>query len=283
MNETGKASRLTSEKVGGPARPGHYSSTLLEKRDLSERYFLMVMSRPRGFEEPGAGTFIHLLVPGGSRFFLRRPFSILDCDASSISLIIVEKGEGTRILRRTPEGTELDFIGPLGTSFPRLPGRRILAAGGGVGLAPLYRFGVRDAGMRSGEFRLLYGARTRQDLFLDEFEWGIQDVEFATDDGSYGSSGNVVDLARRELQRSAADVIFSCGPTPMLKEIAGLARAMRIPHYVSLENRMACGMGACRSCVVPIRREAHASYRTVCNDGPVFDGDAIIWEDLPDV
>ena len=271
--------------MSDPARPGHHLSTLLEKRDLSDRYFLVVMSRPPALEDPGPGAFIHLLVPGEKRFFLRRPFSILGCDESTISLIIVEKGLGTRVLRQTPVGTEFDFIGPLGSSFPKLPGKRILAVGGGVGLAPLYFYGV-DIGRDSGkEYRLLYGARTREDLFLDDFDWSVKGVEFATDDGTYGFSGNVVKLAEREIARAdrPIDVMFSCGPTPMLMALVEVARAKGIPHCVSLENRMACGVGACRSCVVPVSVDGDVIYRTVCKDGPVFDAEMVVWEDLPQV
>ncbi len=283
MKQMSPADKSRHNEVVGATRPGQYLSTLLKKRDLSERYFLLVMSRPRGFADPGPGTFIHLLVPGGKRFFLRRPFSILDFDETTISLIIVEKGEGTRILRQTPEGTELDFIGPLGTSFPRSRGKRVLAVGGGVGLAPLYCYGAGDLRRLCKEYRLLYGARTRADLFIDDFDWSVKGVEFSTDDGSYGFAGHVVALAGAEIERSPVDVIFSCGPTPMLKGMVELARSKRIPHFVSLENRMACGVGACRSCVVPVRIDENDAYRTVCNDGPVFDADMIVWQSLTEV
>ncbi|UCG51182.1 MAG: dihydroorotate dehydrogenase electron transfer subunit [Candidatus Latescibacterota bacterium] len=266
------------------SRPGHYNATLLEKRDLSERYFLMILSRPPDLADPGPGSFIHLLVPGEKRFFLRRPFSVLDCDESTLTLIIVEKGAGTRIMRRLPVGENLDFIGPLGSSFPELPGKRVLAVGGGVGLAPLYYYHRLMSATRDTDlYRLLYGARTRTDLFIGNFDWSIENVDFSTDDGTYGFSGNVVQLAEREIERSQVDVIFSCGPTPMLKSVAALARTKRITHHVSLENRMACGMGACRSCVVPVRIDSTACHRTVCKDGPVFNADDLVWEELPEI
>ncbi|UCH82731.1 MAG: dihydroorotate dehydrogenase electron transfer subunit [Candidatus Latescibacterota bacterium] len=273
----------THVTVPGSVPPGRFSSKLLEKRDLSDRYYLLVMSRPPAFDDPGPGTFVHLLVPDGGRFFLRRPFSILGCDEATISLLIVEKGTGTQILRRIPEGTELDFIGPLGSSFPQMPGRTVLAVGGGVGLAPLYFYGTRAVRDDCDRYRLLYGARTRDDLFLDSFEWSVEGIAFATDDGSYGFSGNVVELADEELTRAPADVVFSCGPTPMLEALVELARSRGVPHCVSLENRMACGVGACRSCVVPVSIDGAESYRTVCKDGPVFDAEIIVWNELPRV
>jgi dihydroorotate dehydrogenase electron transfer subunit len=276
---------VNSVTVPSAAQPGHYTSTLLNKKDLSDRYYQLVMSRPPGFETPGPGTFLHLLVPGEKRFFLRRPFSILGCDESTISLIIVEKGAGTRILREIPEGTELDFIGPLGSAFPAMPGKRVLAVGGGVGLAPLYFYAAGGARDGCDEYRLLYGARSKDDLFLENFDWSIEGVEFATDDGTHGFAGNVVELARNEMTRGSRpfDVVFSCGPTPMLRALVDLTRSAGLPHCVSLENRMACGVGACRSCVIPVSAGGEVVNRTVCKDGPVFDAEGIVWEKLPDV
>ncbi len=263
------------------SRPGHYRAAVVENRLLSRRYYLLVLSRPGAMQDPGPGTFIHVMVPAGDRFYLRRPFSVLDCDDDTISLIIVEKGEGTRAMRALPVGAELDLIGPLGHSFPRVPGQRVLALGGGVGLAPLYYYGRRREARDCESYRLLYGARTRDDLFLERFDWDTEAVTFSSDDGSYGHAGTVVALAEREIERWGADVIFSCGPNPMLKAAAEFATRRGLPHYVSLENRMACALGACRSCVVPVRENGGIAYRTVCNDGPVFDAATLAWEGLP--
>lgn len=271
------------------SRPGRHSAAVIENRPLSRRYYLLVLERPARMQVPAPGSFVHLLVPDGGRFFLRRPFSVLDCDDHRLSLIVVEKGEGTRIMRRLEPGPEMDLIGPLGSSFPPAPGKRVLALGGGVGLAPLYYYGVRGGAAGCASYRLLYGARTREDLFLDRFEWALRNREptvhvgFSTDDGSHGFAGTVVEYARREIARSGVDVIFSCGPNPMLKAAAKLARETGVPHYVSLENRMACALGACRSCVVLTRAPDGVRYRTVCTDGPVFDAELIVWEELPEV
>lgn len=271
---------VSDVRIVNTARPRRHTIRVVENRALSRRYYLLVLSRPDDFEA-GPGTFVHLLVPEAKRFFLRRPFSLMYCDEDTMGLIVVEKGAGTRLMRNLPPGHEVDIIGPLGSTFPTLPGRRILALGGGVGLAPLYYFGCQRKAGDCESFRLLYGARTREDLFVDNFEWACGGVDFASDDGSYGFVGTVVDFARSELERSPADVIFSCGPNAMLKAVAAFAREMRLPHYVSLENRMACALGACRSCVVPTRVDGTLAYRTVCNDGPVFDADALVWDALP--
>jgi dihydroorotate dehydrogenase electron transfer subunit len=269
-------------KIINTTHPQRHTVRVVENRALSRRYYLLILSRPSTFPDPGAGTFVHLMVPDQRRFFLRRPFSIMYCNDTTIALIVVEKGEGTKIMRDLPRGSEMDLIGPLGSTFPKLPGSRILALGGGVGLAPLYYYGRQRKPGDCESFRLLYGARGRDDLFVDDFKWECGRVDFASDDGSYGFAGNVVDFARREMERSPVDAIFSCGPNAMLKAAAVFARDVGLPHYVSLENRMACALGACRSCVVATRVSGAEAYRTVCNDGPVFDADQLVWDMLPE-
>ena len=118
---------------------------------------------------------------------------MFDCDDRMIDLLIVEVGPGTRAIRRMQIGEEIEFYGPLGNSFPRLPGRRILAIGGGVGLAPLYFLGFRKLGGYDPAFRLVYGGRTIDDLFLDHIPMETEGVLLATEDGSYGFKGNAVE------------------------------------------------------------------------------------------
>ncbi|HLF22943.1 MAG TPA: hypothetical protein VI565_03400, partial [Burkholderiales bacterium] len=230
----------------------------------------------------------HVAVPTASappaatgRFFLRRPFSIHDCTRETIELVIVEVGPGSQALRRAAKGDSIRFYGPLGTPYPVLPGKRILAIGGGVGLAPLYFYGFRAPGRIGDGYRLLYGARTQEDLFLEHVPLERKGVALSTDDGSYGFKGNVVELASAMLQKSPADVFFSCGPTVMMKAVQRLAGELGLPHYASLENRMGCALGACRSCVVPTKLDGGSPYRTVCHDGPVFDASVLEWEELP--
>jgi len=277
---------------------GRYDAIVLDNRRLSSRYFLMILSRPDRFPDPVPGSFLHVGVPSAGRFFLRRPFSVFDCDRETITLLIVEKGEGTRILRGLGAKQPVDFIGPLGGSFPPpLPGGT-LAVTGGVGLAPLYYYpkywGRRgESILRPVEYTLVYGGRTREDLFLSDIDLTAENIRLATEDGSFGYAGNAVELASELLSRKSVGAVFSCGPTPMLKELSKITVRYGIPHWVSLENRMACAMGACRSCVIPVRSTngaaasaetsgtAEPSYKTVCHDGPVFNAAEIVWENIP--
>jgi dihydroorotate dehydrogenase electron transfer subunit len=195
--------------------------------------------------------------------------------------LIVEVGNGTREIRKLSIGAEVEFYGPLGNSYPDTPGRKMVAIGGGVGLAPLYYYAFRKLGGYDPSFRLIYGGRTVDDLFLDHIPMESGGVLLATEDGSHGFHGNAVELAADTLAGDPADLIFSCGPTPMLRAAEKLANDLELKHYVSLENRMGCGLGACRACVVPTRLDDASPYRTVCHDGPVFDGADLEWDKLP--
>jgi len=264
-----------------PAHAGNFKSQVSDNVQLSDRYFLLRIRRPEEMPEPSPGQFIHLAVPGAGRFFLRRPFSVFDCDDRTLDLLIVELGAGTQEIRKLPIGDEVEFYGPLGNRFPETPGRKVAAIGGGVGLAPLYYYGFRKLGGYDPSFRLIYGGRTADDLFLDHLPMESGGVLLATEDGSHGFRGNAVELAADALAGDPADLVFSCGPTPMLRAAEKLANDLGLPHYVSLENRMGCGLGACRACVVPTRLDGESPYRTVCHDGPVFDGADLEWEKLP--
>lgn len=264
-----------------PADAIEIEAVVAERVELSQRYFLLRLERPRDFQTPRAGQFVHVAVPDSGRFYLRRPFSIHDCSDDLLDLLVVELGPGTQSLRKSSRGDTVRFYGPLGGGFPTLEGKRVVAVGGGVGLAPLYFYGFRTPGVRGDDYRLCYGARTRDDLFMNHIDMAAAGVELATDDGSHGFEGSVVDLARLQLERSPADVLFSCGPTPMMKAVQRLADEIGLQHYASLENRMGCALGACRACVVPTKLNGGSPYRTVCHDGPVFDGADLLWEELP--
>jgi dihydroorotate dehydrogenase electron transfer subunit len=266
------------------ANAGRFTAGVAANVDLSRRYFLLRLERPEAMPEPAAGQFVHLEVPRAyaeGRFFLRRPFSIFDATHDRLDLLIVELGPGTQAIRKLRPGDAVDFYGPLGGAFPALEARGIIAVGGGVGLAPLYFYGFREPGEKATGYRLVYGGRTREDLFLDHIHLEQTGVGLATDDGSYGFRGNAVELAERLLDQEPAEVMFSCGPTLMLRAAQRLASERGLRHFVSLENRMGCGLGACRACVVPTTGTNGSHYKTVCHDGPVFEASTLLWEELP--
>jgi dihydroorotate dehydrogenase electron transfer subunit len=294
MNKMGQGNRVTKASPD-ITQTGRFEAAVVDNFRLSSRYFLLVLSRPRSFPDPEPGSFLHVGIPFSGRFFLRRPFSVFDCDEKTITLLIVEKGEGTQILRELVAKDALDFLGPVGSAFPPPTTGKILAVTGGVGLAPLYYYPSYWARRSKrnewpADFQLIYGGRTKEDLFLSTIDLCGEKIHLATEDGSHGFAGNCVELAENVLSKSSVDAIFSCGPTPMLKVLSGLAVRCGIPHWVSLENRMACAMGACRSCVIPVHSgygaeavgDTEPVYKTVCHDGPVFNADEIVWESIPE-
>lgn len=221
------------------------------------------------------GQFAQLRVDGSKETFLRRPISInyVDTKTNQIWFLIQLVGNGSRALGRLNEGDVLNALLPLGNGFsmPVSADRKHLLVGGGVGTAPLLYMGaqMRLMGMRP---TFLLGARTRNMLLqLEDFE-RVGDVYLTTEDGSAGERGFVT---RHSIwDQGQFDRISVCGPSPMMKAVARLARQKDIPCEVSLENMMACGLGACLCCVEKTVR----GNVCVCTEGPVFDIKELTWE-----
>ncbi|MBN1809281.1 MAG: dihydroorotate dehydrogenase electron transfer subunit [Planctomycetes bacterium] len=223
---------------------------------------------------------------------LGRPLAVLgrDTAASSFSLLFTPAGRGTRILAEAAPGDTVHVNGPLGTGFDFSAFDEIALIGGGTGIAPLY-FLAAEARAAGKTVHLVLGARTCDSLpFTGSFS---PDERFhcATDDGSRGFHGSAVDaffhlVADRIASNRRPVGLFAAGPVPMMKALVSATREMGISLQVSLEARMACGIGVCRGCVIPARTP-HPLYghltRAVCADGPVFDASVIDWERLPDV
>ncbi len=237
---------------------------------------------------PGQFTMVRL--PHRTDLLLRRPYSFCDrrAEQERFSLLVKEVGEGTRALASLSLGDEVDCLGPLGSSF-RAPrdSRRAVIVAGGVGIAPFVAFCRALASEKSNALVLL-GGRTERDLYLrSEFESLGMEVRTTTEDGSHGRRGRVTEILRDVLASESADAIelYSCGPTPMLVKVAEMGRERSIPHQVSLERRMGCGMGCCLGCVVYQRSSGPAGaggeYVRCCTEGPVFDADAIAWDRDP--
>lgn len=231
-----------------------------------------------GFEAPGVsatarpGQFVMLgpLEPAQLDPFLNRPFSIHRLRPGGIELLMAVVGRGTRMLAELPLGREVGLLGPLGNGFD-LPdaASSLLLVGGGAGVAPL--FFAAEAGLAAGHHcRLLYGAATAE-LLVPTAELAAAgcEVELATDDGSRGHPGLVTELlvARLADAGQRAALVLACGPEPMLAAVAAACKAAGVAAQVSLENRMACGTGACMGCAEIIRGRPER----VCTEGPVFD------------
>ena len=249
-------------------RPGHYSLRICAPE-------IARICRP--------GQFIHILCGTGTAPLLRRPISICRADAAAGLLEVIFRvvGEGTSLLSRARPGESVDVMGPLGNPF-RLPvpgqAKDVVIAGGGVGIPPLlFLADILRKEHPDAAVHVLLGGRSADFILCDDAFRSIGcPPQIATDDGSLGHHGLVTDLLAETVSRNTVGMVYTCGPTPMLKAVANLCGRARIPCQVSFEARMACGVGACLSCVIP----TSSGYRRVCTEGPVFPADEIAWPDV---
>ncbi len=225
-------------------------------------------------QQAGAGQFVSVYLPDASRL-LPRPISICGIDrrAGEVRLVYRIAGGGTALLSGMKAGERLDVLGVLGNGFPleRADGKRVLVMGGGIGIPPMLLSAkmLQERGRALGVTAVL-GYRS-ETFLLNEFE-SVCPVIVATEDGSRGSRGNVMDAMKEH--KAVADTIFACGPMPMLRAVKKLAEANNMEAYISLEERMACGVGACLGCVTKtVGIDAHSMVRNsrICTDGPVYD------------
>lgn len=243
---------------------------------LGERFVLLKCTDPNAPLPPMMpGQFAQLRVDGSKKTFLRRPISInfVDTKLNQIWFLVQLVGAGSRALGRLREGDTLNALLPLGNGFsmPVSAEKKHLLVGGGVGTAPLLYLGAQMnlMGMRP---TFLLGARTKDMLLqLEDFE-RVGDVYVTTEDGSAGEKGFVTQHSI--LFKQHFDRISVCGPSPMMKAVARFARANSVPCEVSLENMMACGLGACLCCV----EKTVKGNVCVCTEGPVFDINELTWE-----
>jgi dihydroorotate dehydrogenase electron transfer subunit len=226
------------------------------------------------------GQFAHVRVLPLKDALLRRPFSIYQVSANTFSILYKAVGKGTEALSRMRPGEELSAIGPLGHGFtvPQPGGETPLLVAGGYGMAAMYLLAERSP--QKGI--VFVGGRRRVDILCEkEFQALGWDVRVATEDGSLGERGLVTQPLLIELKRSTAGrKLFACGPTGMLKAVAGIAAQFNVPAELSMDEHMCCGVGVCLTCVIPVRTNGGWEYQRTCTEGPVFDSRVVEWETL---
>ncbi|WP_071146880.1 dihydroorotate dehydrogenase electron transfer subunit [Bacteroides ihuae] len=246
-----------------------------ENTRLSTNYVLLKMTAPSILPDMLPGQFAELLVDGSQKTFLRRPISInfVDKERNEVWFLIQIIGDGTRQLAEVIPGNKVNVMFPLGNSFtmPQTPSENVLLVGGGVGTAPMLYLGEQIA--KSGcKPTFLLGARSKNDL-LQLTEFAIYgDVYTTTMDGTHGEKGYVTQHSI--LNRVQFDQIYTCGPKPMMMAVAKHAKERSISCEVSLENTMACGIGACLCCV----ENTSEGHLCVCTEGPVFNINKLLWQ-----
>jgi dihydroorotate dehydrogenase electron transfer subunit len=243
-------------------------------------YYLVSVESPEIGGAVRPGQFVMIKVAREPFPLLRRPLSVHDAGARGFELFFKIAGVGTEILASRKPGDTLDVLGPLGRGFTvseRLKGARVALIGGGRGIAPLYFLG-RELLAVGARPVVLYGGRCLLDLPLrDKFAEAGLALQCSTDDGTFGYRGLVTELLPPEAGPEPLAFVFACGPDAMMKAAARAAESLGIPCELSLESVMGCGIGACWGCVHRVRNEAGDGWVKICEEGPVFPGDKVVW------
>ncbi len=252
------------------ARKKENAVVLSQERIAEDIYSMWIKTDAASEAKPG--QFISMYTNDGAKL-LPRPISICEIDKSEGSLRVVYrvtgKNTGTEEFSRMKAGDIIPVIGPLGNGFPyeKAEGKRVFLMGGGIGVPPILELAKQ---MNCEKKQIIMGYRNAETFLRDKFEQNGE-VYISTEDGSVGTKGNVMDAIRENGLN--ADMIYACGPTPMLRAIKEYAEANGIECYISLEERMACGIGACLACVCQTKEKDHHSNvnnKRICKDGPVF-------------
>jgi len=262
---------------------GRFNARLRQRKQLSPSCCLLVFERPGSFPDARPGQFVSIRVSDAAVPLLRRPYSIMDLTERSLSLLVKVVGRGSAMLAGKRAGETVDLIGPLGGSeFPAPREESAVFVAGGTGLAPLV-FAARTwrRNGRSRKTYLLYGAATKGELLRELVAEEFAVCRFSTLDGSAGFRGDVVGLCEKSLKegRIPGGILYSCGPRGMVRALVERVGGRFVEHYTSLECVMACGLGACRGCTVPLRADGESVFRAVCSDGTVFRANDVAWEE----
>lgn len=246
---------------------------IIKKTASAKGIFDITVLCPEVAELAQAGQFAQVLAEG---FFLRRPISIcgIDKNAGTIRLVFEVRGAGTEAISKLNVGENIDLIAPLGHGFTKIDGRAV-CIGGGIGTPPM--LGI--ASLYGENAAVISGFRNAAAVILqDDFKAAGCETILCTDDGSAGIHGFVTTALTEYLQSKKADIIYACGPMPMLKAVASAAKKNGIRCEVSLEQRMACGVGACLGCACRTVVNGEEKFRHVCKDGPVFNAEEVVFD-----
>lgn len=250
---------------------------LVEKKQLLPDVIRFTLTSGELAGEAKPGQFMEIKCSDGIDTILRRPVSIADVNRENgtTEIIFQVRGEATRLLSQKNEGEIIDIIGPLGKGFTiNEKIKKAAVIGGGIGIFPLLYLSKE---LKGASVNTYLGFRTKKLIILeDKFKDYSNTLSIAADDGSYGYNGLVTDLLEKDIKNEGFDMIYACGPAPMLKKVKSIAETAGIPCEISVEERMACGVGACLGCAVMVKDGDDWKFGHVCKDGPVFNINEII-------
>ncbi|MCL5024256.1 MAG: dihydroorotate dehydrogenase electron transfer subunit [Nitrospirae bacterium] len=265
----------------------YFRAEIAENRPLGKDYGILTFAPSETAVEPEAGQFYMIgrcagkngvsLIPVSCRDLrdplLKRPFSFFRKTRTGYQILYRIKGKWTAMMRDMKQGSSLHVLGPLGNSYPPLPkGHTPVIVGGGLGIASVFSLAEKFA----GSAYIFYGTRTTEELvMLDELKGFAKRLLISTDDGSCGAKGCITDMIRNFGGEDPAGMytLYACGPRAMMAALDSIAKERGMKGYVSLEENMACGIGACLGCVV----KTVTGHQRVCKEGPVFDIGEVLW------
>lgn len=249
---------------------------IAENTPVNKDHNLLALSPDDIPQHPLPGQFYMIGTDFSYDPLLKRPFSIFREASGELQFLYRIKGKGTHMMKEMKKGDTVNLLGPLGNGYP-MPGKNLtpVLVAGGIGIASLFPLAEK----LSGNVHLFYGARTKNELLmLNELKGLVKkELIISADDGSEGTKGTVVDALdnffTRHASRITHHVLYACGPSPMLEAVSKFAAEKGIKGYISMEENMACGVGACLGCTVKTKK----GYKRVCKEGPVFPAEEIVW------
>lgn len=263
--------------------PKVLNEKIMEINELATDIFQIKIMSPYLAENSLCGQFVNIKCSDSNDLSLRRPISICNVDRKQciVDLVFQVKGHGTMLLSQKKVGDSIDVMGPLGNSFTVKKLSKIAVVGGGIGIFPLLYLLNSLEGFCNKRVAIL-GFRNKDAMVLkDEFDKNSEELFITTDDGSYGYKGFNTDLLEQEISKGL-DMIYACGPLPMIKKVSAIAKKNGIPCEISMEERMGCGIGACLVCSCKTKDSSSPNgekYSHVCKDGPIFNSQEVIFDD----
>ncbi len=248
---------------------------IIEKKTLAKEMYSYVILCPEVAAAAQPGQFVHIRANG---FTLRRPISICEInkERGTLRMVFEIRGKGTAEIAKLNTGNLIDMLAPLGHGFTVKPElKKVVCIGGGIGTPPMLPL----AQAYGEKATVITGFRSANAVILQEdFKKSGAETILCTDDGTQGVHGFVTQPLEDILKAGGVDAVYACGPMPMLKGIAALAKQYAVPLCeVSLEERMACGVGACLGCACKVKRNDEEYFLHVCKNGPVFNAEEVVW------
>jgi len=256
---------------------------IVRNQRLNDKYYFLEIKSEEFVREAKVGQFLMINTRQQDYMndpLLRRPLGVADINGDRFSLVYMVVGKGTRLLSEAPEGSEISFSAPLGNSFTLLENKRVALVAGGIGIAPVYWLAktLKNSGC---VVDLYYGGRTVDDVvLLEELKENTDHLIVTTDDGSAGIKGLVTEPFKENVK--SYDMIYTCGPKGMLKAVSDISVEAEVSVEVSLDERMACGLGACLGCIIYVKEGDDVVQKRCCVEGPVFDGSVVVWDSVCD-